>query len=94
MASGFKKMKKQARQLEEQLTKMQDDLKHKRVVGKAGGGLVEVTLDGERAVKDIIIKKECVDPNDIEGLQDLIIGAFEDAAIKLGDELPSLPFGF
>ena len=87
-------MKKQARQLEEQLTKMQGDLKQKRVVGKAGGGLVEVTLDGERSVKDILIKRECVDPNDLEGLQDLIIGAFEDAAIKLGDELPSIPFGF
>ncbi|MBP9842155.1 MAG: YbaB/EbfC family nucleoid-associated protein [Simkaniaceae bacterium] len=94
MASGFKKMKKQARQLEEQLSKMQDGLKQKRVVGQAGGGLVEITLDGERAVKEVTIKRECVDPNDIEGLQDLIIGAFEDAAIKLGEELPSIPFGF
>ncbi len=94
MASGFKKMKKQARQLEEQLSKMQDGLKQKRVIGQAGGGLVEITLDGERAVKEVTIKRECVDPNDIEGLQDLIIGAFEDAAIKLGEELPSIPFGF
>lgn len=93
MGSGFSKMKKQARQLEEQLSKMQDEMKSKRFSGTSGGGLVTVTLDGEKNLKDIQIKKECVDLDDLDGLQDLVIGAFQDAASKISNEMPALPFG-
>ena len=95
MGSGFSKMKKQARELEAQFSKMQEELKSKEVEGQAGGGLVKVTLSGEKKLKSIKINPECVDKDDIEGLQDLIIGAFEDAEGKLSEESSmGLPSGF
>lgn len=83
MGSGFSKMKKQARQFEAQYEKMREDLKAQEVTGTAGGGLVTVVLAGDHSMKRIDIKPACVDPNDVEGLQDLIKAAFDDANQKL-----------
>lgn len=100
MGSGFSKMKKQARLLEQQMEKMKDELKNKTIIGTSGNGLVTVTLNGEKELKNIQIKPECVDPNDLEGLEDLIKAAFENAYSQVEEEgspmgLPaglSLPF--
>jgi nucleoid-associated protein EbfC len=83
MGSGFSKMKKQARMMQDQFGQIRENLKKTLSSGSAGNGLVTITIDGEKAIKTISIKPECVNPNDIEGLQDLIIAAFEDAAQKL-----------
>lgn len=95
MGSGFSKMKKQARMLQEQMEKMQDEAKNTSVTGSAGNGLVTITLSGDHKMQNITIKKECIDPEDAEGLQDLIAAAYEDAILKVEANQPSmegLPF--
>lgn len=94
MGSGFSKMKKQAKQMQAQLEQMQEEMQKKRVLGTAGGELVKITLNGDKEIVDLEIKPECVDPEDIDGLQDLIIGAYKNAAEQLKDETPALPFSF
>lgn len=89
MGSGFAKMKKQARMMQEQFGQMRDQLKNKQVIGIAGNGLVSVTLNGEKSIQSISIKPDCINKDDIEGLQDLIIAAFQDAEKKIDAELPS-----
>jgi DNA-binding YbaB/EbfC family protein len=86
MGSGFSKMKKKARLMQEQYAQMREELQKKTVVGTSGNGLVTITLSGDRKMKEIKIKKECVDPEDIEGLEDLIRAAYEDASSKLDEE--------
>lgn len=104
MGSGYSKMKKQARQFQEQMSKMQEEMEKVEATGSAGNGLVEVTLTGENKLKKLKIKPECVDAEDIEGLEDLIKAAFNDASSQLQanspgssllDNLPlgNLPFG-
>jgi nucleoid-associated protein EbfC len=90
MGSGFSKMRKQARALQEQMEKMQEETKNLSVTGTSGGGLVEITLSGDHKLLDIQIKKECIDPEDAEGLQDLIAAAHEDALKNLEQAQPSL----
>jgi nucleoid-associated protein EbfC len=90
MGSGFSKMKKQARMMQDQFGQIRENLKNTVSTGSAGNGLVSVTIDGEKALKTISIKPECVNPDDVEGLQDLIIAAFADAAQKLEKSQPSL----
>jgi DNA-binding YbaB/EbfC family protein len=90
MGSGFSKMKKQARMMQEQFGQMQNNLQNMLVEGSAGNGLVKVTLNGGKELKKITIQPECINKDDIEGLQDLIIGAFEDAQAKLEKEGQSL----
>lgn len=95
MGSGFSKRKKQARAMQEQLTKMQSKMQDLEVVGTAGNGLVTITLSGEHEIKHVKIKPECVDAEDIEGLEDLIKAAFNDASEKLkSQQMPEMPSGF
>ena len=82
MGSGFSKMKKQARQMEQQMDAMKQELKNKSFTGTSGNGLVTVTLSGEKELKELRIKPECVDPEDVEGLEDLIRAAFGEAFSK------------
>ena len=82
MGSGFSKMKKQAKMMQEQYSQMRQQLESKMVEGSAGNGLVTVTLNGEKELKKISIRPECVNPQDVEGLQDLIVAAFADASKK------------
>ncbi|MBI2743696.1 MAG: YbaB/EbfC family nucleoid-associated protein [Chlamydiales bacterium] len=91
-------MKKQARQMEEQMEKMREEMKAKQVIGSAGNGLVQVTLNGEKELQSIQIRPECVDPSDLEGLQDLIRAACKEAYEKIDAESGaasglSFPFG-
>lgn len=72
--------------MQEQYSKMREEMQNKMVTGKSGNGLVTITLNGEHKMKEIKIKPECVDPEDLEGLEDLIKAAYEDAASQLEKE--------
>jgi DNA-binding YbaB/EbfC family protein len=84
MGSGFSRMKKQAKMMQAQVGQMREQMAHKVAEGTAGNGLVKVVLNGEKELKSIVIKPECT--TDVEGLQDLIVAAFQDAAKKLGNQ--------
>ena len=95
MGSGFSKQKKQMKQMQDQFAKMQEEMESTIVEGSAGNGLITVKLNGSKMLKEIVIKPECVDPEDVEGLQDLIQAAFVDAAKQLEEKEEgfSLPAG-
>lgn len=99
MGKGFSKQKKQARAMQEQFTQLQKQMQETEVTGSAGNGLVTLSLDGQHQMKRLTIKPECVDPEDVEGLQDLIKAAYADACKKLEQDnplmsgkLPTMPF--
>ena len=78
----IQKMLKEAQELQKSLVQAQAELGKVDVKGVSGGGLVEVVMTAHGEVKDLKIKKEAVDPNDIETLEDLILSAFRDASTK------------
>lgn len=90
MGSGFAKMKKQARMMQQQYEQQQQQLKNKLVTGKSEGDFVTIVLNGESQMQSIKIKPECVDPSDLEGLEDLIRSAYEQARKQLEEETPDL----
>ena len=89
MGSGYSKMKKQAQKFQEQMAKMQEEMANLEVKGTAGSGLVEVMLSGEGDLKTISIKPDCVDPEDVEGLEDLIKAAFQNAQEQIKKQSPT-----
>jgi len=91
MGKGFAKKKKQAQMFQDKLSELQEKMQQTEVTGTAGNGLVSITLNGDHEMKKIMIKPDCVDPEDVEGLQDLIKAAFGDAAEKLKSQTPELP---
>jgi nucleoid-associated protein EbfC len=90
MGSGFAKKKKEAKRLQEQFQQMQEQVKSQEVTGSAGNGLVELTLTGDNEMKRLKINPECVDPEDVEGLEDLICAAYKDACKKLEAATPKM----
>ena len=69
----------QARKMQDQITALQEDIEQRTFNATAGGGAVSVTLTGKKTLQSIELKKEVVDPEDIEMLQDLIISAVNEA---------------
>ncbi len=78
----IQKMLKDAEKLQKSLSVAQQELSKIDVTGAAGNGLVEISMSAQGEIKNIKIKKEAVDPNDVETLEDLILSAFKDATNK------------
>jgi nucleoid-associated protein EbfC len=70
----------QAQQMQQKLMEAQAQMAAAAVEGEAGGGLVKVTMKGNGEIVGIAIDPKVVDPEDVETLQDLIIGALADAS--------------
>jgi nucleoid-associated protein EbfC len=73
----------QAQQMQQQLIQAQEQLAATDVHGQAGGGLVQVTMKGSGEVVAVSIDPTVVDPDDVETLQDLIVGALADASAQV-----------
>jgi DNA-binding YbaB/EbfC family protein len=92
MGSGFSKQKKQARMIQDQLAQWQNSLQQTEVMGEAGNGLVKISLNGDGELLNIQIKKECVDVEDLEALEDLIKEAHKKATLQIKNlSVPGMP---
>ncbi|MEU4840541.1 YbaB/EbfC family nucleoid-associated protein [Nocardia testacea] len=69
----------QAQQMQEQVMAAQAEIAAAEVDGQAGNGLVRVTIKATGEVQSLTIDPKAVDPEDVETLQDLVIGAVNDA---------------
>ena len=77
--ANMQQLMRQAQKLQEQMTKAQEELDEREYSAQAGGGMVSVTVTGKRELKSLEIKPECVDPDDVEMLQDMILAAVNEA---------------
>jgi nucleoid-associated protein EbfC len=71
----------QAQKMQEQLIAAQAELATAEVIGQAGNGLVQVTMTAAGEVRAVRIDPQVVDPEDVDTLQDLVVGALQDAAL-------------
>ncbi|MBP8819345.1 MAG: YbaB/EbfC family nucleoid-associated protein [Syntrophomonadaceae bacterium] len=85
---SMSKMIKQAKQVQEQIVKMQEELKEREVETSAGGGAITVRVNGKQELLEIKISPEVVDPDDIEMLEDLVIAAVNEG-IRQSQEMVS-----
>jgi len=78
---------KQAQMIQHKMAKLQEEATQKTAEATSGGGAVSVTVNGKNEILSLSIKKEAVDPNDVEMLQDLIITAVNEALKKVHVEM-------
>ena len=83
MSKNMKDILKQAQRMQRDMLKAQEELGTQEFEGAAGGGQVTAKLNGHGDVIGITIKKEVVDPNDVEMLEDLVIAAIRNAKEKV-----------
>lgn len=82
----------QAKAMQEKMAKVQEDLTKKIITGSAGGGMVQVTANGQGDILTISIEKIVIDPNESDMLQDLVVAATNDA-IRKAKELSKQELG-
>lgn len=70
---------KQAQQMQAKLAMLQNELNDREVEASAGGGMVKVKVNGKQHLLSITINKECVDPNDVATLEELVFTAVNQA---------------
>ena len=76
---NIQQMMKQAQKMQEQMQQTQQELQTKEFSASAGGGMVTAIVTGAKELKSLSISPECVDPDDIEMLQDLVLSAVNEA---------------
>lgn len=89
---NMNQLMKQAKKMQEDMEKSQANLASQTFESTAGGGAVYVKVNGAKEVQEIKIKKEIVDPDDVEMLQDIILTCVNDALKKV-DTATSQEFG-
>jgi len=80
---NFAQMMKQAQELQGRMADMQAEMERARCEGRAGGGLVVVTLNGKGEMAGVKIDASLLKPEESEILEDLIVAAHGDAKAKV-----------
>ncbi len=81
-AGNMQQMLAKAQKMQADMQTLQADLEQREYTANAGGGLVEVTVDGKHTVKAVKINPDAVDTDDIEMLEDFITIAVNEAIGK------------
>ena len=79
MPGNMNNLMKQAQRMQRQMEETQKELEGKEITTTAGGGAVEVTMNGKKEILKVKLSPEVVDPDDIEMLEDLIMAATNEA---------------
>ncbi len=82
---NINQLMKEAKKMQADIEKSQEELAGKEFEATAGGGAVSAKVTGKKEIKEITIKKEVIDPEDVEMLQDLIITCVNEALRKVDD---------
>ena len=87
MSKGLAGIMKQAQMMQQRMAKLQEEASNRTATAAAGGGAVTATVTGKNQLVSLEIKKEAVDPEDVEMLQDLVVAAVNEALGKVQAEL-------
>jgi DNA-binding YbaB/EbfC family protein len=71
----LRQIQKMQKELQERMERVREELKQKTVEASSGGGMVTAIANGAQELVAVKIKKEAVDENDIEMLEDLVVAA-------------------
>jgi nucleoid-associated protein EbfC len=79
---NIQKMMQQAQAMQ---SKMQQELEALRIEASSGGGMVTIAMSGTKEILSVRIDPTCVDPKDVETLQDLVLAACREAARQVDE---------
>ena len=77
--SNMQSMIKQAQKMQEEMAQKQAELEEREYETSAGGGVVNVKINGKKEILSVKIDPEVVDPDDVETLEDLVVAAVNEA---------------
>lgn len=87
MSKGLAGIMKQAQMMQQKMARLQEEASNRTATATAGGGVVSATVTGKNQLVALEIKKEAVDPEDVEMLQDLVVAAVNEALATVQTEM-------
>jgi len=84
---NMQQLARQAQKLQQQMTKMQEEIEAREFEATAGGGMCTAKVNGKKELIGLTIKPEAVDPDDVDMLQDLVIAAVNEALREASDTM-------
>lgn len=85
---GMQNLMKQAQQMQQKMATLQKELESRELETSSGGGMIKIKITGKQQIMAITINRECVDPNDVASLEDLVKTAVNQA-IKESQDMVS-----
>jgi|LSQX01.2.fsa_nt_gb DNA-binding YbaB/EbfC family protein len=79
---SMSKMLKQAKQMQEQIAKLQEELEKREIESSSGGGAITIKITGKQEVIALKINPDVIDLDDIELLEDIIMAAVNEGIRK------------
>ena len=92
MANSMNHLMKQAQQMQQKMATLQKELESRELETSSGGGMVKVRVNGKQEILNLKIDKECVDPSDVEMLEELVKTAINQA-VKESQDMVSKAMG-
>ncbi len=80
--NNLQQLMQMGQQLQAKMAKLQETLDEQKITASSGGGMVTVTVDGKGSIREVRIDPTCVDPRDVEMLEDLVLAAISEAQSK------------
>jgi DNA-binding YbaB/EbfC family protein len=84
---NFAQMMKQAQELQGRMAEMQAEMERTSCEGRAGGGMVVMTLSGKGDMVGVKIDPSLLKPEEAEILGDLLVAAHNDAKAKVEEAM-------
>lgn len=82
---GLNGLMKQAQQMQQKMSTLQKELETRELETSSGGGMIKIKITGKQQIVSLSINKECVDPNDVSSLEDLVKTAVNQAVKESQD---------
>lgn len=97
MKGGMSNIMRQAQRMQKKITEIQEEIGEEEFEASTGGGVVTATVNGNQEVLDISLDPEVLDPEDVEMLEEMIVGsinqALEKASQKMNEEIEQVTGG-
>ncbi|MGD0233961.1 MAG: YbaB/EbfC family nucleoid-associated protein [Syntrophorhabdales bacterium] len=82
MTKGFGQLLNQAKKMQENFQKLQQDMEGKTIEAQSGGGMVTCVVNGKQEVVSLTVSKDVWEERDKEMLEDLIVAAINEGLEK------------
>jgi DNA-binding YbaB/EbfC family protein len=85
MAKNMNALMKQAQQMQQKMATLQKELESRELETSSGGGMIKIKINGKQEILAITINPECVDPSDVETLEELVLTSVNQAVKESQD---------
>ncbi len=89
MKGGMNNLVRQAQQMQSKIAKVQEEIGEKTIEASTGGGVVTATVNGKQELLELSIDPEVLDPEDVEMVEEMVVGAVNQAMEAAGEMMNS-----